>query len=965
MAPRASSLTAHQPPPLPKVSFRKVEEDVPTSPIPVFDNQARSFGYNDGEDFVMPDHYIRYIEPIESELARQVEYDMDEQDQEWLIAMNQDRRKEQVDQVSNETFEIIMDRLEKEWFELMKKVPKQETALPSEDSTCAVCDDGEGENSNAIVFCDGCNLAVHQDCYGVPYIPEGQWLCRKCTVAPEMPVSCILCPNEGGAFKQTTEGKWAHLLCAIWVPEITVGNQVFMEPIDNVKKIPKSRWKLHCSLCSYRMGACIQCDNRTCFAAFHVTCARQHGLLAPMKTLPDPDNHDVAPQETPLRAFCEKHLTPEMRTAREALSLDEDGNPRSSPKSTKSAKAYARSYRSGPPLVPAIVVNNIMKYIDKISLRKKLIFVTAVCRYWSLKREARRGAPLLKRLHLEPWTASSVNKSQTEEAKLIRLNFLTRIRSDLEKVRTMAEFARKREKEKTRQAQLITSFLEKALFPFDDALLSIFDQVQSLDRFHVFANPVTQADAPDYHTIVKRPMSWQQMRNKLLQHEYNSVQDFKDDVHLILDNSLLYNRPDHQYHKLAARMKTQMVPILEKLQPPGLSSGMLDDSSQRGDLEPPIETLRILTTLGSIDDHTNMMLTADPITSLFSQELLNVKPPPPKAAKPSKPRARERFRKQAAGEVTAEGVGVFRAPPIRLTRSVHAAEQSLLAPYALSPSGAGGEEHQSSGESSQRSGRTTPRTRSARALAAALESNANEVPPEIAAAAEREAAEEAAAAAKRAAEEALVLRRQKQREYREDRKKRKREEEEKEGVMNPGMPAYVEEVNNKQSFAMFNWGWVLPPGSRRGNRPAPERPSVPYHNDRKKSRLATEASAPHENLTLEQPPTSGTAPSTMDTDLGPSSPPNYSVEVLTSTATLPHGQPASGQETPSPPPEASWSELSELSDEEAAHGAMASGNSMREATPLVPVQVGGHLPGEHWYGRRLVTYYPFWPAVVF
>ena len=38
-------------------------------------------------------------------------------------------------------------------------------ALPSEDSTCAICDDSEGENSNAIVFCDGCNLAVHQ---GIP-----------------------------------------------------------------------------------------------------------------------------------------------------------------------------------------------------------------------------------------------------------------------------------------------------------------------------------------------------------------------------------------------------------------------------------------------------------------------------------------------------------------------------------------------------------------------------------------------------------------------------------------------------------------------------------------------------------------------------------------------------------------------------------------------------------------------------
>lgn len=147
----------------------------------------------------MPEHYIRYIEPIESELATQVEYDMDEQgrhshiapwgavltpriDQEWLDTINAERKKEQLDPVTYEFFEVIMDRLEKEWFDLvnivlritldfvlligfkpqMKRVPKQETALPSEDSTCAICDDGEGENSNAIVFCDGCNLAVHQ-----------------------------------------------------------------------------------------------------------------------------------------------------------------------------------------------------------------------------------------------------------------------------------------------------------------------------------------------------------------------------------------------------------------------------------------------------------------------------------------------------------------------------------------------------------------------------------------------------------------------------------------------------------------------------------------------------------------------------------------------------------------------------------------------------------------------------------
>ena len=56
--------------------------------------------------------------------------------------------------------------------------------------------------------------------------------------------SCVLCPNEGGAFKQTVQGHWVHLLCAIWVPETRVANDVFMEPITGIDKISKQRWRL-------------------------------------------------------------------------------------------------------------------------------------------------------------------------------------------------------------------------------------------------------------------------------------------------------------------------------------------------------------------------------------------------------------------------------------------------------------------------------------------------------------------------------------------------------------------------------------------------------------------------------------------------------------------------------------------------------------------------------------------------
>jgi hypothetical protein len=90
--------------------------------------------------------------------------------------------------------------------------------------------------------------------------------------------------------------------------------------------------------------------------------------------------------------------------------------------SNKSARAYAKTYHTGPPLVPALIVNRIVSYVTKVTLRKKAEFVNTLCRYWSLKREARRGAPLLKRLHLEPWTAAAGAKIRSKGEKRMKLD---------------------------------------------------------------------------------------------------------------------------------------------------------------------------------------------------------------------------------------------------------------------------------------------------------------------------------------------------------------------------------------------------------------------------------------------------------------------------------------------------------------------------------------------------------------
>lgn len=44
-----------------------------------------------------------------------------------------------------------------------------------DDALCAICGGGDSDkdDANEIVFCERCDVAVHQKCYGVDVIPSG------------------------------------------------------------------------------------------------------------------------------------------------------------------------------------------------------------------------------------------------------------------------------------------------------------------------------------------------------------------------------------------------------------------------------------------------------------------------------------------------------------------------------------------------------------------------------------------------------------------------------------------------------------------------------------------------------------------------------------------------------------------------------------------------------------------------
>ncbi|KAJ3701401.1 hypothetical protein LUZ61_005106 [Rhynchospora tenuis] len=146
---------------------------------------------------------------------------------------------------------------------------------------CAVCQSTDGEPSDPIVFCDGCDLMVHASCYGNPLIksiPEGDWFCFACSSkAPKKEKRCCLCPMKGGALKPTVDDKWAHVMCALLVPEVFFQDSEGREGID-CSRVPHKRWQKDCFICGRNKGCAIDCAEGKCKLGFHVSCGLAEGL---------------------------------------------------------------------------------------------------------------------------------------------------------------------------------------------------------------------------------------------------------------------------------------------------------------------------------------------------------------------------------------------------------------------------------------------------------------------------------------------------------------------------------------------------------------------------------------------------------------------------------------------------------------------------------------------------------------
>ncbi|XP_034437696.1 bromodomain-containing protein 7 isoform X2 [Hippoglossus hippoglossus] len=105
---------------------------------------------------------------------------------------------------------------------------------------------------------------------------------------------------------------------------------------------------------------------------------------------------------------------------------------------------------------------------------------------------------------------------------------------------------------------------EKEQTPLQEALNQLIRQLQRKDPSAFFSFPVTDLIAPGYSAIIKRPMDFSTMKDRVKKEGYQMLDELKVDFRIMCENAMIYNKPDTIYHKAARKLLHSGLKILSQ-----------------------------------------------------------------------------------------------------------------------------------------------------------------------------------------------------------------------------------------------------------------------------------------------------------------------------------------------------------------------------------------------------------------
>eukprot|EP00039_Didymoeca_costata_P016272 m.287898 g.287898 ORF g.287898 m.287898 type:complete len:900 (+) comp16368_c0_seq19:280-2979(+) len=99
------------------------------------------------------------------------------------------------------------------------------------------------------------------------------------------------------------------------------------------------------------------------------------------------------------------------------------------------------------------------------------------------------------------------------------------------------------------------------------ALKTLHDEIVRWDESdsRIFLLPVDRKIAPGYYEYIKQPMDLSTIEKKIIRLEYKSAWKYLDDMHLMINNALAFNKPGSFHNKYAQKLQKYWVPKAEEM----------------------------------------------------------------------------------------------------------------------------------------------------------------------------------------------------------------------------------------------------------------------------------------------------------------------------------------------------------------------------------------------------------------
>lgn len=492
-------------------------------------------------------------------------------------------------------FELVMDRLSKENEYLRNKILKKiYNSENLEGKTCNICFKG---NEN-VLKCVGCLLETHGHCYGI-FAKKDIFLCDACNLR-DATRRCLFCPNTGGAFKLTKQKALVHIHCASWLDDVYFSNPTYLEPVEYSDEKFKSSLKEICAICFDRYGLVKKCSYKDCMYSFHITCSMSYGSYM------DYNNKIIycdihIPSLENCKKFKEYKKLSKVPKIEKAVLLQ-------IPDFTFYFYFMRKPIEQNTHIFNRILCNDLCVF----DIKNKKEFLDKIYNYWMIKCiqsekrflldnyvsldgqdeffESRSlfcvgenknlistndiGKNFVKFSEFVKKGCSCTKiKEITNELDIEYQNFYTEkiyklpeksIKEDKISLNQIIKFSEKFQNLKI----LITKYqkiweirkkenLEKKHFLkiTDKSNFKPLNTIKMFDtkEFEIFKDPVTENIAPNYFNIIKNPMDFKKIYEKIEKDENYNILDLEADFKLISDNCIMYNKGDNIYSRKAIK----------------------------------------------------------------------------------------------------------------------------------------------------------------------------------------------------------------------------------------------------------------------------------------------------------------------------------------------------------------------------------------------------------------------------